>query len=161
MKTLQKIVLLLFAVVLVTGCARPDYGQLVRSEEATRAFETATVLPDHTYYYTGPEARPEAIMALDNAYTLANERNFWIKVDISEDRLQMWNRIIRNETRIKFPYYGSRIVTPEGKVAGVWYSRYDHTVIKTPEPQNIIVYVPDIPVERRFHLDRFGERSPF
>lgn len=161
MRTLQTFILFSLAVFLVIGCTRStDFGTLVRSEEVKNTFESATVLPDHTYYYTGPEAKPAAIMALHDSFTLANERNFWIRVDVSEEKLQMWNRIIQNDTRIKFPYYGSRIITPDGRQAGVWYSKYDHTVIKTPDPRKIIVYAPDIPPERRFRLDRFGERLP-
>jgi hypothetical protein len=160
MKTLQAFLLLLLTVFLITGCARPtDFGKLVRNDEVKKAFESSTILPDHTYYYTGPEAKPDAIMALHNSYTLANKRNFWIKVDITEEMLHSWNRIIDNSYRVKFPYYGSRIITSDGKEAGAWYSRYDHTVVKSPTPQSIIVYTPDVPLEHQFRIDRFSERS--
>lgn len=159
MRIIHKYILLSLPVFLLFGCARSaDFGKLVRSKEANNSFASATVLPDHTYYYTGPEAKPTAIMALHNSFTLANKKNFWIKVDATEEQLQMWNRIISNDTRIRFPYYGSRIITPDGRQAGIWYSKYDHTVIKTPEPQSIIVYTPDIEPKNRFRADQPSER---
>ena len=160
MKRLQIFIPFVLTVFWVSGCARyQNFGTLAPSQDVTRAFETATILPDHTYYYTGPEAKPDAIMALAKSFTLANKRNFWIKLDITKEQLQSWNLIIQNETRIKFPYTGYQIITPDGRRAGVWYSPYGHTVVKTPEQQSIIVYTPDIPVENNFHVDRFGGRA--
>ncbi|MDW7772391.1 MAG: hypothetical protein SCH71_05815 [Desulfobulbaceae bacterium] len=160
MKILQAFLLLFTLVLLVAGCARTDnFGKLVRSEEAGNSIETATILPDHTYYYSGPEARPDAIMALHNSFTLVNEKNLWIKVDITEEKLRSWNRIIRNEFRIKNYYYGSLIITPDGRQAGIWYSRDDHTVIKTPDPGNIIIYTPDSRINKRFRMRSFGGGS--
>ena len=155
MKTLYAFLIFLLTVSLMTACARSDLGTLVRDDEVKQYFETATILPGLTYYYTGPEAKPDAIMALNNSFTLANERNFWIKVDISEKMLQDWNRMINNQYRIKFPYYGSIIMTPDGRNAGSWYSNYENTVIKTPDPQSIIIYTPVLRNERHPFLERF------
>jgi hypothetical protein len=155
MKALKTLLLLFAAVFLITGCATKDFGKLVRNDEVKKTFESATVLPGHTYYFTGPEAKPDAIIALDNSFTLANKRNFWIKVDITETMLQSWNRVIDNILRVKRPYYGSRIITPDGREAGVWYSMFDYTVVKTPTPQEIIIYTPDAPVKSEIRLNRF------
>lgn len=159
MKTLQTFFLLSLTVFLITGCARStDFGKLVRNDEVKKIFESASILPDHTYYYTGPEAEPDAIMALHNSYTLANKKNFWIKVDITEEMLQSWNRMIDNYYRVKFPYHGSRIITHDGREAGAWYSKYDYTTVKSPAPQSIIVYTPDAPAKHRFRTKPFGDR---
>jgi len=157
MKTKRLFLLLFCLLPVLTGCAASgNFGKLVRNAEITKAFENATVMPGHTYYYSGPEAKPDAIIALDNSFTLANEKKFWIKVDITEEQLRSWNLIIRNDTRIRFPYYGSRILTPDGRDAGAWYSKYDYTVIKTPSPQEIIIYTPDVQNQGPGRLDSFG-----
>lgn len=157
MKTLQTLFILFLALFLGTGCAgTKNFGKLSRSDEIKNAFESATVLPDHTYYYTGPEAKPDAILALKNSFTLANKREFWIKVDISEEMLKSWNRIIDNYSRVKNPYYGSMIITPDGREAGAWYSKFDHTVIETPSPQSIIIYTPSEPIKSPFIRDTIG-----
>lgn len=159
MKTLQYVLLLFLAVLFVTGCARfEQFGNLTRSDEVKEIFESATVLPDYTYYYSGPEARPDAIMALKNTFTLANEENLWIKVDITKKMLEDWNLVIRNEYRIKAPYYGFRILTPDGREAGVWYSKYEYTVIKTPEPDSIIIYTPVEPLKKPYFMDVLSQK---
>ncbi len=145
MKTLYIVSLVLFCAFLVTGCASvKNNGTLSRSDEITRAVESNTVIPAHTYYYTGPEAQPDAIIGIHHSYTFPNEKNFWIKVDISEDVLHSWNVIIDNSHRFRNPYYGSRILAPDGKEVGFWYSQYRYTAIQFPEPNSVVVFTPDL-----------------
>ena len=135
---------------LITGCAAPtDHGSLIRTDEVKNTFESATVIPDHTYYYYGPQAAPEAIIAIHKSYTLQNAKNYWVGVDITEKMLQDWNRIIDNNTRMKFPYWGSRIMTPDGKQAGYWYSKQTHTVVRFPSENVIVVYTPSPTLDKR------------
>ena len=130
---------------ILTGCATSKTnGTLSRSEEITNTFENSTVVPDHTYYYTGPEAQPDAIIGIGNSYTLQqSDKKFWVKVDISEKILQDWNLIIDNDTRSKSSYYGSGIMTPDGKQVGIWYSKYRYTVVKFPAANTVVIYTPD------------------
>lgn len=147
---------------LVAGCAIPEnQGRLVRAGDVDRLIESATILPNHTYYYTGPEARPDAIIAIDNSLTLRSK--YWIRVDDDvADRLTMWNRLIDNATRYRsaYDYEGARIMTPDGRQVGVWYSIYDHTVVRFPDASTIIIYAPLIPSERDIpSLRDFGWRN--
>ncbi len=128
------------------GCAIPEnQGRLVRSFEVAKLVEEAIVLPDHTYYYTGPEARPDAIIAIDNRYELKSK--YWIRVDNVEEKLADWNYFIDNKWRYSKFYEGAQIMTPDSEQAGIWYSRYDHTVVRYPDPNSIIVYKPYVPVQ--------------
>ena len=155
MKLLQYILHVLLCYFLLTGCATiENQGQLVRSGEVTQLVESATVLSNHTYYYTGPQVEPDAIIAINNQYAL--QAKYWIKVDDVAAQLEDWNRYIDNDHRVPFekegpwnisPFYtGAKIMTPDGKQAGIWYSRLDYTVIHFPEPSTIVVYAPFIPV---------------
>lgn len=160
MKSKHTFSLLILTIFLLTGCAgTKNFGTLQRDDKVKNTFETATVVPNHTYYYTGPQAQPDAIMAIDNKYTLANKKSYWIKVDISEKMLQDWNMIIQNEFIIKYPYRGALIMTPGGEKVGLWYSRYIHTTIKFPGTNDVIIYTPDLTPRERFEPIPFITRQ--
>lgn len=159
MKTIHTFPLLIATIFLFTGCARTgNFGTLQLDDEIRDAFETAAVAPDHTYYYTGPQAQPDAIMAIDKQYKLANKKNYWIRVNISEKMLRDWNMIIQNEFMIKYPYRGARILTPAGKRVGLWYSRHKHTTVKFPAPGEVIIYTPALTPRKHFKPNPFMTR---
>lgn len=126
---------------LAVGCAVPkNHGKMVRADEVAKNVESATVLPNHTYYFTGPEAQPDVIIAINNSFTLQSK--YWIKVDDVENKLKDWNRLIDNAHRVRNVYEGFHIMTPDGRQAGIWYSEYDYTVVQFPDPSTIILYTP-------------------
>lgn len=158
MKYVQAVALLLVLCFLSAGCASSrNGGKLVRAGEVTQLIESATVLPDHTYYYTGPRAKPDAIIAIDNRFSLQGK--YWTRVDDPAGQLKEWNRYIDNRHRVPYEqegpksvspfYHGARIMTPDGREAGLWYSRHGHTVVRFPEPGTIAVHAPTAPVERK------------
>jgi hypothetical protein len=160
MKSLHIIPLLLLTAFIFTGCAASKTnGTLSHSGEITRIFESATIVPDHTYYYTGPQDLPDAIIGIDNSYTLQqSDKNFWVKVDISEKMLRDWNIIIDNERRTRSIYYGYAILTPDGRQVGIWYSRYRYTVIKFPAVDIVVIYTPELSRRSPLRTGPFGPR---
>jgi hypothetical protein len=120
-----------------------DRGSLLRNDEVTKLFEGGTVLPDHVYYYCGPEAEPEAIIAIQAGFAFQGQ--YWYQVAISPGQLQAWNRRIANEQRIRLAYKGAKIMTPDGRQAGVWYSPVENTVVRFPDAQTILIYTPTPP----------------
>lgn len=163
MKFSQSVIILLLLFILLAGCAASqNQGKLVRTGEVTQFIESATVLPGYTYYFTGPEAEPDAIIAIDNRFTLQSK--YWIKVDDVAEQLKSWNRYIDNDYRIPneqegpwflSPFYrGAWIMTPDGSQAGLWYSRHDYTVVQFPDPSTIIIHAPIVPVERERNFPR-------
>jgi hypothetical protein len=135
--------LLLALLLLLGGCAGAQNGakgSLTHTGEVTQLFESNTVLPDHVYYYSGPEAEPEAIIGIQSGY--AFQGKYWYQVALTPGQLQAWNRRIDNAHRIRFSYKGARIMTPDGKQVGVWYSPFEHTVIRFPEANTILIYAP-------------------
>ena len=65
--------------IVLAGCAE-YYGRLQRSEEVDKIFITYRVLPDHNYYYIGPDGRPDAIMGIQSDYTL--ETTQWTQLPL-------------------------------------------------------------------------------
>ncbi len=151
MNVMKGVFSILLLGLLTGGCAiAPDQGALIRSIEVDKLVESATVLVDHTYYFTGPEARPDAIIAIHNNFSLASK--YWIRIDAAEEKLRWWHILLQNDTRYMRPYEGYWILTPEGKQAGLWYSKYDYSVIRFPDASTIILYTPSPMEERRKHL---------
>ena len=64
------------------------HGRLENSSEVKKIFETYTVLPDHTYYYSGQAAQPRVVMGIHNDYQL--EAKLWNKVDLTPEQLNKW-----------------------------------------------------------------------
>jgi hypothetical protein len=144
------LLLLLLLLLLLGGCAattpREQQDLLALSDEVREIFESNTVLPDHVYYYSGPEAEPEAIIGIHTSFTL--QARYWHQVALTKEQLQSWNRRIDNTHRIRFAYEGARIMTPDGRQVGVWYSKFENTEICFPDEKTIIIYTPDPPPVR-------------
>lgn len=141
MKMQRLLTIVLALGVTVGGCTlSPDQGKMVRTLEVDRLIESATVLPGHTYFFAGPEAEPDAIIAIESSFTLQSK--YWIRVEEVAGQLKMWNRLLENDTRIVYGYEGFKILTPEGKQAGIWYSKFDYSVVRFPDPSSLILYAP-------------------
>ena len=118
----KRLFLLSVAVVFVASCAgNANYGKLVHSDKVKTAFETYQIPPNHTYYYSGPDALPRAIIGIRNEYHL--ESKFWKPVDLTQTLLKRWFDIL-NASRNGFTLNqnGSEIVTPDGRQIGIWYA---------------------------------------
>ncbi len=157
MRYLQFVCTLILIGFLVGGCAiPPNQGRMVRDGEIEKLVESATVMPNHSYYFNGPEARPDVIIAIDNSFTLTSK--YWIKVDDVASQLQDWNRLIDNAHRFRKAYKGFWIMTPDGNQAGIWYSPYEYTFVQFPDPSTLILYTPSIRDERGMPVVGSGGR---
>ncbi|MEJ2641372.1 MAG: hypothetical protein P8010_17535 [Desulfosarcinaceae bacterium] len=119
--TLCQVTVLLSA--LVSGCSGV-YGNFRYDEAVDDTFENLTVLPDHQYYFTGPDSYPNVVIAIDEHYSLAS--NIWKPIDITRDQLKHW---VYNPLRSNryYPYpYGRRILDDKGNEIGVWYALKDY-----------------------------------
>ncbi|MFZ5572566.1 MAG: hypothetical protein ACOZF0_19365 [Thermodesulfobacteriota bacterium] len=116
------------------------YGTIRPDLETARLFEDCRILPDHRYYYSGPEARPDAIIGIRKEYTLRT--TMWKQVEPTPELLKRWLNNMLPAIGYSFANFGSVILDPSGKKVGVWYSLVDRTVVQFPEPGVIIVYKP-------------------
>ena len=129
------------ASLLLFSCATGPHGRFDFQIAIDDLFESGQILENHTYYYIGPDAQPDAIMAIDNKYTLAP--SLWKKPEITSSQLLAWAQRIDNKYRIKTRYRGAIILDENGNRLGVWYSRLDWTTIKRGEGNTVIIYTPD------------------
>ncbi len=150
---------LALALALMAGCAvaaSGSSGRLRLSRSASEAFESATVLSDHAYYYTGSDSNPGAVIAIHKDYTLETGR--WKSVDATEEHLRGWVDRITDFRGYGLVTLGSDIVGPSGEYIGIWYSsKADVTRVVLLEGNRVSVFPP---VERTdllpFPLKRLG-----
>lgn len=129
------------ACLLLFGCSTGPHGRFDFQLAINDIFESGQIIANHTYYHIGPDAEPDAIMALDNKYTLAP--SLWKKSEISPAQLKAWSERIDNRYRFKNSYRGAVILDEHGQRLGVWYSRLHWTTIKRGQGNTVIIYTPD------------------
>ncbi len=139
---------ILFIVVQATfsGCFG-SYGRLEPSLEIDKMFEEHKVLADHSYYYSGSDAKPNAIIGIDNNYTLNS--TLWKPVDLTSEQLKKWIDFMTHYRGYSLINYGSLILDPTGKRLGVWYSPVNWTTVKMESDNSIVVHTPGMNQSRK------------
>ncbi|MDX9833889.1 MAG: hypothetical protein RBT36_01585 [Desulfobulbus sp.] len=135
----------LFTLLLLTGCTGgPPAGAWVADPQVRQLFESGTLLPDHSYYYLGSFGAPDSIMAIDNRYTLRSQ--VWAGAKVDQHLLNGWLQWYRSEHHPPgCQFRGGRILTPDGRQAGVWYSQNIVNIVRLPEPGVLEVFQPHSP----------------
>ena len=131
--------LILALMTLFSGCFE-NYGRLRLSKEVDQTFENAIILPDYNYYYSGPDARPWAILGIKKSYKLQTSQ--WKKVDLSPEQLKSWILFMSDFRGYQYRTFGSRVLDPEGKQIGIWYSAWYMTPVKMLGGNEVAVYPP-------------------
>ena len=131
---------LLALLLLVAACGRPAYvfhGDL-RINEALEAYRP---LPGYTYYYSGPEDFPLAILGIRPEYRL--KQGFWKPVELTAKRLQGWMEVIDNPHRnLQTRYHGKVIRTQAGEEIGIWYSPQEWSTIRLGADREVEIHTP-------------------
>jgi hypothetical protein len=144
----------LLLILFLAGCTG-RYGGFVYDEAVDQVFEELTVLPDHRYYYTGPESRPDAIIAIDQRYTLKSE--IWKPVEMTSEKLKRWVDNPARRARF-YPYtYGRYIVSDDGQRVGLWYSLKDWRAFATVKMLDDTTVQVSTPIDEEYRL----RRTPF
>lgn len=138
-------IIFLFIVAISYGCALniENTAFFKEDSELTYRFESAQILTDYQYYYSGPEAEPFAILGIRRDYQF--EKGLWKKIDLTESQLKRWmDRIDNPHREARHRYYGSYIVDRGGDRVGIWYALTTRvTTIIKPEEKWITVHIPD------------------
>ncbi len=142
---IKRIILLLAffvaPVLLSMGCvAKGPTGRWQQNQDAQKLFTSASILENHSYYYTGQKAKPDAIIAIDNAYRLQSK--LWIAIDVTPKLIKEWLAWYKSEFSMYCTYRGGYIMTPDQQVAGIWYSKELLNTIYSPESGVVEVYLP-------------------
>ncbi len=133
--------LLLFAVLLLlSSCQAGKSGHLQLNNDVTASIESCTVLPDHDYYYSGPDAQPNTILAIKQSYPFT--KGLWNAISLDKKQLCDWMDMIDpSYHRVRYQYDGYTVYSAEGINVGLWYSREDHAVIKEKDGE-LVIYTP-------------------
>ena len=144
------LLVLLLCMVILSACGG-SYGHFQRSNDISKTFERHEVLSDHRYYATGPEARPNALLAVHRAYTLRSE--LWRPVEMTPERLRHLVNAMTDYLGFTPAILGAVITDPAGRPVGAWYSPYGHTSVRFEPDDVIVVSLPSIGNDR-FRMDR-------
>jgi hypothetical protein len=131
----------LLALLLATAaCGRPAF--IFREDMAINdALESYQPLPGYTYYYSGPEDFPLAILGIRPEYHL--KIGFWKPVALTKTQLQRWMEIIDNPHRsLKTRYHGKVIRTMAGEEIGIWYSPQEWSTVRLGADREVTIHTP-------------------
>ena len=125
----------LAGVIALTGCATGqrgglfgNYGRLNASKEVTKEFTDYKSKADHNYFIAGTDRKsPDAILALDNQYTLGNPR-FWHPLNSQDKTLQ--DLVEKMKDAADNIPYGANVIDHNGNDIGDWYSVANRTIVK-------------------------------
>jgi hypothetical protein len=136
---------LLVAVAFMASCAGTgNYGKLVHNDKVKKAFETYQIPPNHTYYYSGPDALPRAVIGIRNEYHL--ESKYWKPVELTQKLLKRWLEIVKSSRNgFTLNQNGSDILTPDGRQIGIWYAVKnwkDRVTVKMIDDKKVNVSLP-------------------
>ena len=133
---------LVLGALILTGCGAYKYGSLQSSQEADRIFEKNQLIPNHTYYYSGNQRIPFAIIGIDNNYSLRAGKA-WKPFELDPT--------ILNQLKYRMAHVyslnprGSWILDHEKNRVGIWYSSRSMTKVRIEKDRQIMVVAPEPP----------------
>jgi len=133
-------VLAVLSFVLITGCHLnyAGYGKYQQSREVAAMFERGNFPPHYTYYYAHTVSQPDALIGIEPEFTLDN--NLWTRVDPAEIKRLMDNIWIRSGFS---PFiYGSYILSPDGRIIGIYYSRFNGGPVVMGSDNKVTIHLP-------------------
>ena len=129
-------------VALLCSCATSNnYGKLQPSHDITRLFDKAQLLSDHTYYFSGLQGVPDAIIGIHPQYKL--RAKVWQQVDLTRFTLKRWT-FRMNYVHLVRPQ-GAWILGPDGDRLGIWFSAQRETSIRLDRENRLVVAPPPPP----------------
>ncbi|HPB70946.1 MAG TPA: hypothetical protein PLW16_08300 [Syntrophales bacterium] len=145
--------LLAVAVALVVAVWRfsgGSYGKLRPSAEASAAYEAFQVQPDLTYYISGSDVHPNALMGIDASWTLASD--LWKKRDLTPEGLKELVRGMQAKALERLaPLQGFDILDHRDRQIGTWFSLPGpHVSIRIREENRVEISTPPL---NTYHMD--------
>jgi hypothetical protein len=139
---------MIFFFTLFLSCVGANYGGLRLSNDVNKIFESHQVLDDYNYYYSGSDNRPAAILGVHKDYTLRS--NLWKSVEMTSEQLKLWVNMMTDHRGTDIRIYGSRVISPDGKDIGIWYSPWNHTTVRMEDDGHVVINTPSSsPIHRK------------
>lgn len=131
------IIICFIILIILSGCSMSNYGQLKSNKEATQAFESYQILPDHKYYYRGTYSRPIAVVGIKEDYVLNSK--LWVEIDPkTKDFRTLIDRVSLQGSGSTTNPWGFTILDHSGKDVGVWYSAIRAAAVEINENGQIV-----------------------
>ncbi len=148
--------------VLLAGCMASNYGRLQWRNSLTDTFQSAQLLPHHRYFYSGPDFKPWAVIAIHNDYQLKTQ--FWKDAELDSEKLRMWIGNMRMDFGIAYMFNGADIVGPNKEEIGIWYSFQETTMVRLYADNTVTVKPPNVhgwdsKIKRYFEMSQTGPPS--
>ncbi len=142
MKSIAFVFVLVILGFTLSGCVTcQECGSLKRSNDISRLFLKGEVVTGYSYYYSGPEQPPSAVMAIDSSYTV--NAQFWKPVELAGEDLSAWlQRSVDWKGTGRSNKNGAAILDPGGKQVGIFFSKYDKLVTRFHSDNVVQVYPP-------------------
>jgi len=126
------------------GCAGVHYGNIVPDTDATKAFEAFQIDPDMNYYYSGPDAYPNALIGVKKSYLL--DSDLWKTI---EAQPKVFKALIMAMQSRALEYgmlqHGFIIKDNKGQTIGVWYSILRATTfVRMGDGNKVEIFTPDL-----------------
>lgn len=129
------------------GCAgllAGKYGSMVPDGKASAAFESFQLSAGVTYYVSGSDEYPNAMLGLNREYTL--DSTLWKRIEPTPARFR--DLVLQMQARawqIGQRHYGFAVVDDQGRQIGIWYSILAaRTPVVMKEDRHVEIYTPDI-----------------
>lgn len=121
---------------------RAQYGSLKPSAEIGTNFEQYRENPNLTYYSSGPDIYPTAVMGIEKVVTL--DSKLWKKRTFKDEEFKKLIQGMQHKvSQLNLRLHGFAVIDKEGKRVGEWYSVLGiHVVIKTTAPGRLSITTP-------------------
>ena len=132
------IIIMLAGMVSIMGCD-DLYGKIKINPDINKLYKDRSGLPDYNYFYTGRPNLPDAVIGIDKKYQF-NTR-LWGKI---ESQKEVYKKI-RNLNSTPYgnsDLIGGDIFDKNDIKIGIWFSYYNHAVVKKTPEGTIEVYTP-------------------
>ena len=129
---------------LLCSCITSNYGKLQPSPEITKIFDDDRILSDHSYYYSGLQGVPDAIVGIQSNYSLKSKR--WQQVDLTSLLLRKW--VDRMAYVHMVTPRGAWILDSDGHRIGVWYAARHQATVRVDQENRVFIAAP-LPPELR------------
>jgi hypothetical protein len=134
------------------------WGKFVPDEKVKSSFEKCEIKADTSYYISGSDVYPTAILGLNKSFLL--ETTLWKKIDLTPEKLcGVVDDMKRRAMGFGQFQFGFALFDNKGNQIGIWYSLLTATTaIKIKEDKKVIIYQPDQDLYERFEDNRtFGK----
>jgi len=122
-KAVILVVVALFIGVIVFFVSRSgeNFGMLRPSADATTDFQSSRMVPDHDYWFSGPESYPIAVIGVEKRFRF-DSAGRWVRVNGEEALKRLVTGMQSRALQMNRNLSGFEIVDQRGERIGAWYS---------------------------------------